>query len=611
MSNQVESKGLEGFQLRIDGSGPDLRGQPVEKVSISLQTMAQPGKSICGELLQGANWRDIGINSFNAPQIGADLLGAIGQETEAWKRDLGTLANQRRGRRLRLGFDQEAAQAAALPFELLHEPESDLAMGRCDLTPISRYFPGLPTPSRMTVIPPLQLLVACPSANAEKGATPLPYDGYWEEVRNIVREQQAVDVYHAKDGTFDQLAHHLESNPDIQVLLFIGHGRHDLLEFEDAESYAYQVSGEVFAESLRCHPSLRLVILMSCEGGRPSPNGDPFQGVALSLLKAGIPAVVAMQDRIKIRAARLFCDWFFQRLACGDPVDLAATRARRALHREWPEEISWAMPAVYMQTPDGHLHIHGAIPFRAGICSFEGWDAKMEDRVDQKPLDLCGYFDGRRISDPKLWHSVIYPEIETYLSNPELEDKPLVLEMPAHCSVAYASGYVLEAKSGRDVALRQRSAGKTDYWRPIGKSTGPEWKKESQELQENGKDLAVGICLTKAVRDDAMAYIDKADVPAAALWTYFVERELPGQRTVEDGAHAYQLAATLIQDLERWKQGKVHLFIAAPNAFVFFLGQLSRGLRHVQLYEFDFGGKGVYLPSLEFRPSKSAKQGES
>ncbi|SAL09202.1 hypothetical protein AWB64_00101 [Caballeronia sordidicola] len=44
----------------------------------------------------------------------------------------------------------------------------------------------------------------------------------------------------------------------------------------------------------------------------------------------------------------------------------------------------------------------------------------------------------------------------------------------------------------------------------------------------------------------------------------------------------------------------LHLFIAAPNAFTFFLGQRQPGLGKITLYEYDFEGAngGGYKPSL-------------
>jgi hypothetical protein len=46
----------------------------------------------------------------------------------------------------------------------------------------------------------------------------------------------------------------------------------------------------------------------------------------------------------------------------------------------------------------------------------------------------------------------------------------------------------------------------------------------------------------------------------------------------------------------------VHLFVAAPNAFTFFLGRHLQALKPVSLYEFDFGRDrdGSYERSLSY-----------
>jgi hypothetical protein len=55
----------------------------------------------------------------------------------------------------------------------------------------------------------------------------------------------------------------------------------------------------------------------------------------------------------------------------------------------------------------------------------------------------------------------------------------------------------------------------------------------------------------------------------------------------------------------RERKGVLHLFSAAPNAFLFFLGQLSRGFGRVQLYEYDFDRNipGAYSLSIQLPPS--------
>ena len=68
--------------------------------------------------------------------------------------------------------------------------------------------------------------------------------------------------------------------------------------------------------------------------------------------------------------------------------------------------------------------------------------------------------------------------------------------------------------------------------------------------------------------------------------------------------HAFDLAeATSAQICATSSAGQrpaIHVFIAAPNAFTFFLGQRQPVLGKLTLYEFDFGNgrTGSYTPSL-------------
>ena len=55
----------------------------------------------------------------------------------------------------------------------------------------------------------------------------------------------------------------------------------------------------------------------------------------------------------------------------------------------------------------------------------------------------------------------------------------------------------------------------------------------------------------------------------------------------------------------------IHLFVAAPNAFSFFLGQRQPSLGRIKLYEYDFEGLngGGYRASLSL-PISARVQGD-
>jgi hypothetical protein len=73
------------------------------------------------------------------------------------------------------------------------------------------------------------------------------------------------------------------------------------------------------------------------------------------------------------------------------------------------------------------------------------------------------------------------------------------------------------------------------------------------------------------------------------------------------GRHAFRLAETLAAQInaERGSSTEaIHLFISAPNAFTFFLGQRRPMLGKVVLYEFDFEGASdrSYAAALALPP---------
>ena len=82
----------------------------------------------------------------------------------------------------------------------------------------------------------------------------------------------------------------------------------------------------------------------------------------------------------------------------------------------------------------------------------------------------------------------------------------------------------------------------------------------------------------------------------------------PCSNAILNGTHAHYLANkvcdALVKRTTPEKRGKLHIFAAAPNGFMFFLGQQSRGFGKCILYEYDFEGvdTGTYSPSFKNLP---------
>ena len=75
-----------------------------------------------------------------------------------------------------------------------------------------------------------------------------------------------------------------------------------------------------------------------------------------------------------------------------------------------------------------------------------------------------------------------------------------------------------------------------------------------------------------------------------------------GPSAVRGGDHAQCLAEEAMTIIRKTNEtgGTTHVFAAAPNALMFFLGQYGAALKRVQLYEFDFDGErnGTYCASF-------------
>lgn len=115
------------------------------------------------------------------------------------------------------------------------------------------------------------------------------------------------------------------------------------------------VEEEYFSELLNEHQP-NLIFLQACEGAMATAS-QAFVGVASRIVQQNIPVVLAMQYEVSNSTASRFARKFYQQLAEGDPVDLAAQNGRRsiALGPTRYKSRDFATPVIFMQVKDGHL----------------------------------------------------------------------------------------------------------------------------------------------------------------------------------------------------------------------------------------------------------------
>lgn len=184
----------------------------------------------------------------------------------------------------------------------------------------------------------------------------------WQDVEQSIRNAflaQTEGLAHLKvvpGATRAELLRSLDEE-SYDVFHFLGHGcvvdgkgRLILVDvdthksdFLTAEEVAVALAGQ----------GLKLVILSACLTGAGNIKDD-FGPVANSLLRAGIPAVVANQTSIPTKSIAPFVGALYQRLLKDGNIDMAVMSGRVALQFELRKTIAqdravveWGIPALY------------------------------------------------------------------------------------------------------------------------------------------------------------------------------------------------------------------------------------------------------------------------
>jgi hypothetical protein len=243
-------------------------------------------------------------------------------------------------------------------------------------------------------------------------------------------------------------------------------------------------------------------------------------------------------------------------------------------------------------------------PLVYGVKSFEHAIDRLEDRCVQV-LDFVPSFDDRYIRSDADWSGTLYPALKAFLLSAANGKMRLRLALDAHATLAFATGSILNIKSGRHVELEQRTMGR-HIWSADDLPSDPTWPSLSSEVIEldaERADLAVAIGLTHDLVPDVRRYIERA-IPTAGRILALRPSTGPGARSVMCGRHAFEFAEAATGAIRTARgadpNATLHLFVAAPNGFTFFMGQRQPILGRVRLYEFDFeGGRDrSYVPAL-------------
>ena len=260
-----------------------------------------------------------------------------------------------RGTRLRLVLRALPDELAALPWELLYDEDEGEHV--CLTTPLVRSQRALDRrPS--AVEPTLRVLGMVVSPRDQPALEVDDEQRHLEDAFADLVAAGKVQV-HWLGPTWRELRDAMQRGP-WHVFHFVGHGGEDArsgqgtIVVADDDGRSHPIRADDLANLLRVHDPLRLVLLNACGTGR-GPAADPSSGVATTLARRGVPAVVAMQLEITDQAAVEFTRSFYGALTSQLPVDLAVTHARQAISLALPGTLEWATPVLYLQAADGYL----------------------------------------------------------------------------------------------------------------------------------------------------------------------------------------------------------------------------------------------------------------
>lgn len=304
------------------------------------------------------------LNAEQAQEFGERLFSTIFplENYTALIRSLDTAANQNARLRIRLNLT-DAPELAVLPWEYLYH-EDFLFLAKDRRMPVVRFLNrNQPIKELLVSEAPLRILVMI---SAPSGVGILSVEEEWKNIKEAfdpLKTEGLVELEKLEIATLGALEENLTiqaAEKPFHVLHYIGHGAFNKREklgslmLEDQNGQPDLRRSIDLARILLNYPTLRLVVLNSCEGASVSAE-DSYSGTAQDFLQYGnIPAVVAMQYPITDPAALVFSRRFYQMIAKGQPIDDAVWAARQAMSSNL-EETEWATPVLYMRSASGNL----------------------------------------------------------------------------------------------------------------------------------------------------------------------------------------------------------------------------------------------------------------
>ncbi len=304
-------------------------------------------------------------HSSNLVLFGQRLYSALfqGSIRDSWIAAQGIAQNQQDILRLRLGLMDD--RIPRLPWEVMNAGDRPLATGTEVV--FSRYQVG-GAPAYLgggSVGQPLRILMVL-SAPTDQDQLQL-HDEAAHLRAELARDRSSsqgpeIELTILEQPGREQLTQDLEQG-NYDIFHYAGHsgwGRAggDLYLVNSRTGLTEALSGEDLA-GLLVNNGVRMAVLNSCRGGLAATSqGSSLDNLADALLRRGVPAILAMAERIPDDVALSLSRLFYRNLKQGYPIDLSLNRARQGLISSYgSQQLYWALPILYLHPEfDGYLH---------------------------------------------------------------------------------------------------------------------------------------------------------------------------------------------------------------------------------------------------------------
>ncbi len=356
----------------------DWLAQARQLMNDPLLGVLQGNPAFIDDIFFSQEWEEpVSQSSLNLVALGQQLYNALfqGSLRDSWIMAQAIAQNQGKVLRLRLGL--KGTRLPRLPWEVLHEGDRPLATGI--EVAFSRYQLGterkrlvtkrssgatnrLPCESDQTL--KILMVIASPSDQETLELSQEANHLKNELSRRPFNSSRKIELDILEQPGREQLTQALEQG-QYQVFHYAGHSNlgesgGDLYLVSNKTGLTETLTGDDLA-GLLANNNVQMAVFNSCRGAyTATSNGQDNRkerNLAEALVKRGIPAVLAMAERIPDEVALTLTRLFYRNLNQDYPIDLSLSRARQGLISAYgSNQLYWALPVLYLYREfDGFL----------------------------------------------------------------------------------------------------------------------------------------------------------------------------------------------------------------------------------------------------------------